>query len=324
MSWWNPRAFSRVQFPLNLFLPFPVRFRGSIAVCSSDLHFLAREFPCIFPMHYIPLRSRVNCLLSLVSIWSSQSCQKIFEGIRTIGTIEAICGFHIIASIVSKTDTARFGPGETTSFWRESCKTKRKVPKVIYWLRYCFLSKIICIRKYGFIRKFCRLLYYTPVQELRLHSLVFVVLFWNAFFGTQCKKSIEFWNNRCILGYVWIAPIVRVMREWFPFNRLQIFTIASIVRIELEAIQAIVIAPIVRVVSVVSVVFPFVPCFLPFVIRSSVRSPCVPPAFLLYLSCVLSAVTVPAFPAVFMLNSPCVPPEICTKHSPFSFASWIP
>ena len=28
---------------------------------------------------------------------------------------------------------------------------------------------------------------------------------------------------------------LRVMREWFPFNRLQIFTIAPIVRIELEA-----------------------------------------------------------------------------------------
>ena len=116
--------------------------------------------------------------------------------IRTIGTIEAICGFHIIASIVSKSYTERFGPGSTTSFWRESCKTKRKSPKG---------NKIICIMKYGFIRKFCCLLYHTLVQELRLHSLVFVVLFWNAFFGTQCRKSIEFWNNRCILGYVWIA-----------------------------------------------------------------------------------------------------------------------
>ena len=91
--------------------------------------------------------------------------------------------------------------------------------------------------KYGFIRKFWRLLYHTLVQELRLHSPVFVVLFWNAFFGTQRGKSIESWNNRCILGYVWIASIVRVMREWFPYNRLQIFTIAPIVRIELEAIQ---------------------------------------------------------------------------------------
>ena len=77
----------------------------------------------------------------------------------------------------------------------------------------------------------------------------------NPFFGTQCRKSNECWNNRCILGYVWIASIVPVMREWFPFSRLQTFTIAPIVRIELEAIQAIVIAPIVRVVSVVSVVF---------------------------------------------------------------------
>ena len=111
--------------------------------------------------------------------------------------------------------------------------------------------------KYGFIRKFCRFLYHTLLQELRLHSLVFVVLFWNAFFGTQCSKSVESWNNRSILGYVWIASIVRVMREWFPFNGLQIFTIAPIVRIELEAIQAIVIVPIVRVVSVVSVVFPY-------------------------------------------------------------------
>ena len=48
--------------------------------------------------------------------------------------------------------------------------------------------------------------------KLRLHSLVFVVSFWNEF-----GKSIESWNNRCILGYIWIASIVRVMREWFPF-----------------------------------------------------------------------------------------------------------
>ena len=87
--------------------------------------------------------------------------------------------------------------------------------------------------------------YQTLVQKLRLHSLVFLVPFWNAFFATQCRKSIESCNNRCILGYVWIASIVRVMREWFPYNRLQIFTIAPIVRIELEAIQAIVIVPIV-------------------------------------------------------------------------------
>ena len=33
----------------------------------------------------------------------------------------------IIASIVSKIDTARFGPGEATLFWRESYETKRKV-----------------------------------------------------------------------------------------------------------------------------------------------------------------------------------------------------
>ena len=73
-------------------------------------------------------------------------------------------------------------------------------------------------------------------------------------FGTQCRNSIESWNNRGILGYIWIASIVRVMREWFPFDRLQIFTIAPIVRIELEAI---VIVPIVRVVLVMSVVFPY-------------------------------------------------------------------
>ena len=39
-----------------------------------------------------------------------------------------------------------------------------------------------------------------------------------------------------------------------PFNRLQIFTIAPNVRIELEAIQAIVIVPIIRVIYVV---FPY-------------------------------------------------------------------
>ena len=77
-------------------------------------------------------------------------------------------------------------------------------------------------------------------------------------FGTHfLERSAE--RARCILEYVWIASIFRVMREWFPYNRLQIFTIAPIVRIELEAIQAIVIVPIpiVRVVSVVSVVFPY-------------------------------------------------------------------
>ena len=41
------------------------------------------------------------------------------------------------------------------------------------------------------------------------------------------------------------------------FNRLQIFTTAPVVRIELEAIQAIVIGPIFRILSVVSVVFPY-------------------------------------------------------------------
>ena len=62
-------------------------------------------------------------------------------------------GFHIIASIVWKTDTARFGPGEATLFWRESCKTKRKVSKAIYCLRYCFLLIKNCMHneqmKYG-------------------------------------------------------------------------------------------------------------------------------------------------------------------------------
>ena len=51
----------------------------------------------------------------------------MFEAIRTIGTIEAFCGFHIIASTASKSDTARFEPGwgGATLFWRESCKTKK-------------------------------------------------------------------------------------------------------------------------------------------------------------------------------------------------------
>ena len=111
--------------------------------------------------------------------------------------------------------------------------------------------------KYGFIRKFCRLLYQALVQDLRLHSLVFVVPFWNAFFETQCRNNIESWNNRCILEYICIASIIPVMRGRFPFNRLQMFTIAPIFGIELEAIQAIVIVPIVRVVSLVPVVFPY-------------------------------------------------------------------
>ena len=92
--------------------------------------------------------------------------------------------------------------------------------------------------KYGLIRKFCRLL----VQELLLNSLMFVVPFWNAVFGTQCRNNIESWNNRCILEYFSIASMLPVMQEWFPFNHLQIFTISPIVRIELEAI---VIVPVV-------------------------------------------------------------------------------
>ena len=57
----------------------------------------------------------------------------------------------------------------------------------------------------GLYGKFCRFLYHTLVQELRLHSLVYAVPFWNAFNGTQCRKSFKSWNNRCILGYSWIA-----------------------------------------------------------------------------------------------------------------------
>ena len=41
---------------------------------------------------------------------------KCFKAIRTIGTIEAISGFHIIAPIVLKSDTAQFGPGKATLF----------------------------------------------------------------------------------------------------------------------------------------------------------------------------------------------------------------
>ena len=104
-----------------------------------------------------------------------------------------------------------------------------------------------------FLYGFCYFLYHTLVQELRRHFLVFVVPF-GALFRTQFRKSVEFWKKRCMLRYIWIASIVRVMREWFPLNRLQIFTIAPIVRIELEAI---VIVPIVRVVLVMSVVFPY-------------------------------------------------------------------
>ena len=48
----------------------------------------------------------------------------IFGSDPGIGTIEASFGFHIIASIVSKSDTVHFGPGEKTLFWLES-KTKQ-------------------------------------------------------------------------------------------------------------------------------------------------------------------------------------------------------
>ena len=77
--------------------------------------------------------------------------------------------------------------------------------------RYCaivFFYQRICIMKYGFIRKFCRFMYHTLVQNLRLHSLLFVVPFWNAFFGTQYRNGIESWNNQCILEYILIASIV--------------------------------------------------------------------------------------------------------------------
>ena len=112
--------------------------------------------------------------------------------------------------------------------------------------------------KYGFIPKILPLTVpYTGARASFPLSRVCCAILERIFWKAQCRKTIESWNNRCILRYIWIASLVRVMREWFPFNRLQIFTIAPIVRIELEAIQAIVIVPIVRVVSVVSVVFPY-------------------------------------------------------------------
>ena len=46
-----------------------------------------------------------------------------------------------------------------------------------------------------------------------IHSFKsFVSTLWNDFFGTQCRKSIEPWNNRCNLGYIWIASIFPVRR----------------------------------------------------------------------------------------------------------------
>ena len=81
---------------------------------------------------------------------------------------------------------------------------------------------------------------HTLVQELRLYSCVCC---------RHCvmqKVEFESCNNRCILEYIFIAFIVHVMREWFPLNCMRLITIAQIVRIELEAIQPIVIVLIVR------------------------------------------------------------------------------
>ena len=76
--------------------------------------------------------------------------------------------FHIIASIVSKSDTARFGPGEATLFWRESCKTKRKVPKNMHdevWVYTEMLPLTVP---------------YTGARASSPLSRVSVVPFWNA------------------------------------------------------------------------------------------------------------------------------------------------
>ena len=93
-------------------------------------------------------------------------------------------------------------------------------------------------------------------------SFVFTLSCLLCYFGTHfLERSAERALNLGITGAFWDTfgsfRSSASVREWFPFNRLQIFAIAPIVRIELEAIQAIVIVPIARVVSVVSVVFPY-------------------------------------------------------------------
>ena len=52
--------------------------------------------------------------------------ENILKAIRAIGTIE-IFGFHIMPLIISKSNTARFGPGEAILFLQESYKTRGKV-----------------------------------------------------------------------------------------------------------------------------------------------------------------------------------------------------
>ena len=123
-----------------------------------------------------------------------------------------------------------------------------RVPKVIYCLRYSFLLSKNCMHNEIWV--YTEILPLTvPYTLARIFSTLWCLLplILERIFGTQCRKSIESWNNRRILEYIWIASIVPIMREWFSFNRLQLFTIVPIVRIELEAIQAIVIVPIVRV-----------------------------------------------------------------------------
>ena len=71
------------------------------------------------------------------------------------------------------------------------------------------------------------------------------------------ERKLNYRDNRGILGHIWIASIIPVIRKWFRLNLLQLFTIVLIVRIELEAVQPIVIVPIARVVSVVFVVFSY-------------------------------------------------------------------
>ena len=72
-------------------------------------------------------------------------------------------------------------------------------------LLFSFNTERITIMKYGFIRKFCCLpRFHTLVQELRPHSLVFVVPFWNAFFGTHfLERSAERALNPGIAGAFW-------------------------------------------------------------------------------------------------------------------------
>ena len=151
----------------------------------------------------------------------AQIVSKYFEAIPAIDTVEAIFGFHIIASIALKSDTACFGPAETgnvvfAGVLKQSVKSQGNLLFVLLFSVNKDLS--VCLTGMGLHGNLAA---YRTVHWCKSFLSTLSCLlppFWNACFGTQCRKSNESWNNWRSLEYIWNASIVHVMREWFPFK----------------------------------------------------------------------------------------------------------